>query len=127
MNAEQRLVRAEEAVDTAELVRKRIGNVTDAVDHLGDRSVDLPARHGAGGRIDGDGTILALPRTLPGLVLIVEQLVIGMCELLLSLELPHLPREDPLPTDAELTLTPRLTEEGEIDGPLAVADDHLQQ
>ena len=89
--------------------------------------VQLPARDRARGGIDRDRQVRVRLRGQPRGLLVVEQLVVGMGELLRAAVLPHLSGEDAAAPGLQVLHAPRLVEERERQLALPVADDDLEQ
>ena len=126
VDALQRGAGVEQALREPELLRQRIGHVAELTQHLGDRPLHLPGGHGARGGIDRDRGVLVSLRRQSREVDVLEELIVGMGELLVPLEDPDLAREDALASHLQVVLSPRLVEESEHERPGAVADHDLE-
>ena len=97
--------------------------VQDEVDDL----LQLPARDRAGGRVDRDREVRGSLGGQSCRLLVVEELVVGVGELLGPAVLAHLAREDAPTAGLQVFQAPRLIEERQRQLTLAVADHDLQQ
>src|SRR5690606_6422669 len=95
VDALDRVARGEQTVALAEMVRKRVFDRPESVEHEVDDALDLPARDARRRRIDGNGRIRVCLR-IDG-ALVVEQLIVRMGELLGAAILADLAREDAAP------------------------------
>ena len=113
---------AEESVLCAQGVRERVGHVAETVQHDGDDLHELPARDRAGRRIDRDRHVRVRLGGRARRVFIVEELVVGIGELLHAAILADLAGEDAPAPLLEFLEPPGLVEERERQLALAVAD-----
>ena len=90
----QRGAGVEKSMALAQALRERIGHRSEAVEHELHHLRELPARHRARGGIDRDRQVRVRLRCQARGLLIVEQLVVGVRELLRAAVLPDLAGED---------------------------------
>ena len=117
----------DEPVPCTQLLGEGVGDLAETVEDELHGLLQLPAGDRARGRIDRDGQFGVRLHLQPRRVGVLEELVIGVGELLDAFVDAHLAREDALPSGLQVAHTPRLVEEGQRHLAVAVADHDLEQ
>ena len=108
------------------VIRKRVCQLIQHIEHNLEGFCNLPARHCGGGRVERNGALRPFLTVLRQSILVAEELIVGVGELTLSPIGTNLPREHAPGTRDKIFLTPGLVEKCQGDQSGAIGNDHLQ-